>query len=96
MTVLNSILPSLGLFAQNAMPEVALWGGGLFMLLAGLVAVAAFAIWIWALVDAIRNPALDDTMRIVWVLVIVFTQIVGALIYLIIGRSSSTAGMSHR
>ncbi|MCA9116905.1 MAG: PLDc_N domain-containing protein [Planctomycetaceae bacterium] len=95
MTMLNSILPTLNIFAQNAMPEVALWGGGLFMLIAGLLALAAVVIWVWALVDAIRNPALDDTMRIVWVLVIVFTQIVGALIYLVIGRSRSPR-MTHR
>jgi hypothetical protein len=51
------------------------------------VAIAAFAVWIWALVDAITNPALDSTMRIVWILVIVFTQIIGAIIYLAVGRS---------
>ncbi|MFP4144731.1 MAG: PLD nuclease N-terminal domain-containing protein [Phycisphaeraceae bacterium] len=54
--------------------------------LGGLVALAGFVLWIWALIDAIQNPKLDDTMRIVWVLVIVFTQIIGAAIYLLIGR----------
>ncbi len=35
-----------------------------------------------AVEDAIQNPAVNSTMRIVWVLVIVFTQIIGAIIYL--------------
>ena len=64
------------------------------MLVCALLAVAYLAIWIWALVDAIRNPALTDNMRIVWVLVILFAQIIGAVIYLIIGRSPAHRGMS--
>ena len=77
------------LLAQDAGDAVA-WGFGGMMILMVLLGVLAVVVWIWALIDAIRNPHLDDTMRIVWVLVIVFTQIVGAIIYLIIGRSSQT------
>ena len=62
------------------------------MVLLGIIAVV---VWIWALIDAIRNPGLEDTMRIVWVLVIVFTGILGAIIYLIVGRSTQ-AGMHGR
>lgn len=58
----------------------------------GLVALF-LALWIWALVDGIRVP--DDSMcrtgnKLVWVLVIAVTGIVGALIYMAIGRPSST------
>ena len=55
-----------------------------------ILGIAALCVWIWALIDAIQNPTLDSTMRIVWVLVIVFTQIIGAIIYLAIGRSTRT------
>jgi hypothetical protein len=58
------------------------------MLLWVLLAVAAVVIWVWALVDAITNPALDGTMRLIWILVIIFTQIIGAIIYLLIARST--------
>jgi hypothetical protein len=58
-----------------------------FMVILGIVGLI---VWIWALIDAIQNPALDSTMRIVWVLVIVFTQIIGAIIYLAVGRSTRT------
>jgi hypothetical protein len=71
-------------------------GGGLFVafgflwILMVFLGIVALGVWIWALIDAIQNPALDGTTRIVWILVIVFTQIIGALIYLAIGRSSGT------
>ena len=80
-------MSSLLLLAQDA--------GGLFIgfgilwLLVLVFSIAAFGVWIWALVDAIQNPALDSTMRIVWVLVILFTSVIGALIYLTLGRSAT-------
>lgn len=54
-----------------------------------LLAIGAFVLWIWTLVDVIKVPS-DDRFRtgsqLVWVLVIVFTQVIGSLIYLAIGR----------
>ena len=70
------------LLAQNA-ADGAAWGIGAFLII-GVLAIAAVVLWVWALIDAIRNPALDDTMRIVWVLVIVFTGLIGSLIYAIV------------
>ena len=65
-------------------------GFGILWILMFILGIAALGVWIWALVDAIQNPALDSTMRIVWVLVIVFMQIIGAIIYLAVGRSRRT------
>jgi uncharacterized RDD family membrane protein YckC len=50
------------------------------------LAVLAFVFWIWMLIDAIKNPGLSGTERIVWVLVIVFLHFLGALIYFFAGR----------
>ena len=55
----------------------------------GLFWIAGIALWIFALVDCIRVN--DDTMyrsgtKLIWVLVIVLTQVIGAIIYLVIGR----------
>jgi hypothetical protein len=72
------------------MPDVnAAEGGGL--LVGGMLCWMVFGLigvvfWLWALVDAIRNPALDSTMRLIWVLVIIFLSLLGALLYLVIGR----------
>jgi hypothetical protein len=54
-----------------------------------IIPLAIFAVWIFALVDALTVP--DDSMyrtgnKLIWVIVIVFTWIIGAVIYLLIGR----------
>lgn len=85
------------LFAQEA-GEGAAWFAGGFMLFWILLAVVAFVVWLWALVDAIRNPALDSNERLLWVLVIVIAQFIGAIIYFIIGKNKTagaTAGGSQ-
>jgi hypothetical protein len=61
-------------------------GGGM-MLLAGILGIIALVVWIWALVDAIGNPSLNPTERLIWILVIVLTNTIGALLYLLIGRN---------
>jgi hypothetical protein len=62
--------------------------GGIVVLVI-LVWAALLAFWIWALVDAIQVP--DDRFyqsgtKLVWVLVIVLTGGIGAIIYLAAGR----------
>ena len=61
--------------------------GGLSLLFALVFGALVFVFWIWMLVDAIKNPRLNGTERIVWVLVIVFLHFLGALIYFFAGRS---------
>ncbi|MDI1247998.1 MAG: PLD nuclease N-terminal domain-containing protein [Lacunisphaera sp.] len=53
-------------------------------LLLGAIAVTLFATWIYALISAIKNERLDSTMRLTWVIVIIFVTGIGALLYLLI------------
>ena len=60
----------------------------------GLFWIGGIALWIFALVDCIRVP--DDSMyrsgtKLIWIIVIVLTQVIGAIIYLVIGRPESGA-----
>lgn len=55
--------------------------GGIF-LFGGLL--VAFALWLYALISAIKNERLDPTMRIVWVLVVILVNGLGAVIYLLV------------
>ena len=57
----------------------------LFMLAAPFV-LLGFVFWLWMLVNAITNPALVGTEKLVWVLVIIFLHFLGALIYFFVGR----------
>ena len=52
-----------------------------------VIGIAALIFWIWTIVDAVKNPRLSDNTRLVWILVIVFTGVIGSLIYLVAGRN---------
>jgi hypothetical protein len=58
------------------------------------VGIVGLVIWIWALVDCLQVP--DDSMyrtgtKLIWVLVIVLAQFIGAIVYFAIGRPSRDA-----
>jgi len=62
---------------------------GLAVAIILIIGIAAFAFWVWALVDVVKVA--DDSMyragnKLVWVLVIVITGVIGALIYFVVGR----------
>jgi hypothetical protein len=64
--------------------------GLLFLLIIVAIAIVTFVFWIWMLIDALQNPALNGGEKVAWVLVILFLQILGALIYFFVGRSKRT------
>ena len=83
------------LLAQQVDHAPAIFAGGLLFVWLAL-AVIALVLWVWALIDAIQNPSLSSTERVIWVLVIVFTNWIGALIYFLIGRGrGAPSAMSH-
>ena len=63
---------------------------GLLVLLILVVGLVGFAVWLWALIDALQRPDSDwrsaDQSKIVWILVIVLVGIIGSLIYLVVAR----------
>lgn len=68
-------------------------GGSELLLLAlvlGAIALGLgfFVFWIWMLIDSIRNANISGNERVAWVLVIVLTHFLGALIYFVVSRTS--------
>ncbi len=65
------------------------FGGGtditiiLFVL---LIAAVPTVFWIMELVDAARRQFPDQTIKLVWLLVIFFTHFIGATIYYFVGK----------
>lgn len=51
-----------------------------------VVGLACFAFWLWMLIHALTNNGLTGSEKIAWVLVIVFVQVIGAIIYFFIAR----------
>ena len=50
------------------------------------VVLASFVLWLWMLVDAIRNNELTGWARVGWAVLIWFTHWIGALIYFCVAR----------
>jgi hypothetical protein len=56
-----------------------------------VVVVGMFVLWIWTLIDCIKNEPTEGNERIVWVVVIAAANWIGALIYLIARRPKRKA-----
>ena len=70
--------------AQAGLPEL------LILMLIGtaiLLSAAMFALWIYSLIHAIQNDRLDSTMKLVWILLIVFVSPIGSILYFVMGRN---------
>ncbi len=67
--------------------------GLLLIIFFGAIALAATVFWIWMLIHAITNKGLRDMEKLIWVLVILFTHIIGALIYFFIGRPKGASSL---
>jgi hypothetical protein len=59
----------------------------------GIFVLATFIFWIWMLVDCLQNPSLDGTAKIVWVLVIIFLHLLGAIVYFFVARQPRGSGL---
>ena len=62
--------------------------GSLFMLFF-ILAVAAFAFWVWMIIDCAERKFKDKNDKLIWILVIIFLNWVGALIYYFVVKSKS-------
>ena len=60
----------------------------IFFGLCGLLNLAGIAFWIWALVDCCTKEFKGND-KVVWILVLVFTSWIGAIIYLLVGRDKA-------
>ena len=65
------------------------YAGVLLLLLLVPLGIACFVFWLWMLVHAIRNDALDGTTRVLWALLIWFLPFIGSVIYFFTGRTAS-------
>jgi peptidoglycan/LPS O-acetylase OafA/YrhL len=55
--------------------------------LALILGALSFAFWLWMLIDCIQHEPDRGEQKVVWVLVIVFTGVVGALVYYFVRKS---------
>jgi heme/copper-type cytochrome/quinol oxidase subunit 2 len=58
-----------------------------FSLLFLLVALCGFLFWLWMLIDCATKEPDQGNTKIVWIIIIVFTNLVGALVYFFVQRA---------
>ena len=52
----------------------------------GLVALAMIAFWLWMLIDVITKCPSEENKKLIWILVVIFTGIIGAIVYYFVQR----------
>ena len=74
-------METLVLLAQSDAGRALVGGGVLFL----VIALIASVVWIWALIDCLTS-GMPTNEKVLWVLVIFFLHLLGAILYFAIGR----------
>ncbi len=64
--------------------------GFISMAMFTLFLLVPLALFIWALVDILKSEFKDANNRIIWLLVVLLLPMIGAVIYLTVGRKQKT------
>ena len=65
-----------------------------FFAIFSIIGLAAFAFWIWMLIDVIKKCPSADNKKVIWVLVVIFLGIIGAAVYYFVQRPKNPAVVS--
>jgi hypothetical protein len=77
-----------------AITNLAFVGGlfaGLFTLVALAVSLAGTMFWIWMIYDCATNEPSEGNDKIIWILIVLLTHVIGALIYFFARRPKRIA-----
>jgi hypothetical protein len=66
-----------------------------FILAAVVIGVLGIIFWIWMLVDCALNEPSEGNDKIVWIIIIVFAQLIGAIIYFFARRPKRMAELGR-
>jgi len=61
------------------------------VLVAILLGVLTTIFWVWMLIDCVTNKTLRDNQKIGWIIIILFTHLLGAIIYYFVVRTPRLA-----
>ena len=80
------VLATLVTGGAELLPSAAVWP--LLLLELGLLGTT---FWVWMLVDCAINEPRDGNDKLIWVLIILFAQVLGATLYLLVRRPQRLA-----
>jgi hypothetical protein len=67
----------------------------LLLLIVFGIGVLGTAFWIWMLIDCVMKEPSEGNERLVWVVIVVFTHIIGAAIYFFVRRPKRIAQLGR-
>jgi hypothetical protein len=67
----------------------------LVFLFFGALALVGFVFWLWMLVDCATKESNEGNTKVVWILIILFANLVGAVVYWLVRRPQRYAEL-HR
>ena len=72
------------------MDALAVFGASLIFLILFCIALVVFAFifWIWMIVDCVQRKFKNHSDKIIWILVLIFLQFLGAILYYFIVKHS--------
>ena len=73
-------------YAMTASLLAALTGFDIVALLMLAVPVALVGFWLWMLIDCATHETAQDSQKVVWVLIVIFVPLLGALLYYLIRK----------
>lgn len=60
--------------------------GGTFIILF-IISILYVVFWVYCLVDVLRSEFKDPNMKLIWVLILIFAQGLGPIIYILMGSN---------
>jgi len=51
-----------------------------------VLGIGGTVLWIWMLIDCATNEPAEGNEKLIWIIVILFTHVLGAMIYLLVRR----------
>ncbi len=68
-----------------------------FLLSRGFDGIAVFVtiFWIWVLIDCVTKESSEGNDRIVWLLIILFAPVIGAVLYYFVRRPERIKALGH-
>lgn len=67
----------------------------LFVFVMMLIAIGGTILWIWMIIDCATQEPSESGDKVVWLLIILLTHVVGALIYYFVRRPQRMRAFGH-
>ena len=60
-----------------------------------VIAIAGTAFWVWMIIDCATHEPNEGNNKIVWIVIILLTHVIGALIYFLVRRPQRIQEIGH-